>query len=660
MKTVLQRLLLTGFFAACTSLALAQTSMVPSAMSYQGLLTDDQGNPVAPTTPENRNVEFRIYNIAAGGTPLWGEAQTVTVFKGNFSVILGNGTAVGAPSGPTAFANVFTNATSADLYFGITPQGGVEFAPRQKLLSSAFALRAKTAETVNATAQPGGQPSQFNWLAANDLAINGHSKVIGTNVMEFGFGVAGKDGNAGKIGYQAFSSGLDIVGAGVVDTQDRRITMWAESGTDFKGPIGFGERTGQHINLYNTFFGIGVQSETLYNRTASTFAWYQGGEHSGAFANSGGGTTLALLNGNGFDLKSGKFIGDGSGLTNVPIPSAVNNLAVNGSISKIGHGPFIGGSDYGHSIGSQDWTTYERSSRNFAWYLGGTFNTGELNAGGGTRVMTLTGGGLNVNQGALTMETGPINFGSRLGQHINLYGNSFGLGVQNAATYFRTGSGGSFNWFVAGAHSDTTNDAGGGVQIANWNGDRFDFYRRVSLSDRLDVGTTVRSNSYLFNNTDWSIASGADLDIYKGNTRRAWLFGGAGGNWNVPSDRNLKKDIHPMEDGLSNLKKLKPSTYHFKEEQGDGPPSLGFIAQEVRDIFPQLVSQKDGILGMNYDGLIPVTVAAVQEQQQQIETLGKENGQLKTRLAELEAKFEKLSGQLPPTAATPAGKIGGE
>ena len=155
MKNATLCLLLSGLLAATAVISPAQTTYVPNEMSYQGLLTDDQGNPVASTTPENRNVEFRIYNLAAGGTPLWGEAQTVTVLKDNFSVILGSGTQLaGIASGGAAFAAVFTNAASADLFFGMTPQGGAEFALRQKLLSSAFALRTKVAETVNASRCP--------------------------------------------------------------------------------------------------------------------------------------------------------------------------------------------------------------------------------------------------------------------------------------------------------------------------------------------------------------------------------------------------------------------------------------------------------------------------------------------------------------------------
>jgi hypothetical protein len=59
-------------------------------------------------------------------------------------------------------------------------------------------------------------------LPSQLLDVNGTCKINsllipGTNVIEFGSGVAGKDTNAGKIGYTVFSTGLDIVGAGTTN-----------------------------------------------------------------------------------------------------------------------------------------------------------------------------------------------------------------------------------------------------------------------------------------------------------------------------------------------------------------------------------------------------------------------------------------------------------
>lgn len=69
------------------------------------------------------------------------------------------------------------------------------------------------------------------------LHVAGNQKIDSTYTLELGAGITGKELNAGKIGYQVFTpNALDIVGAGTVEG-NRKITLWAEGGTLFKGSI---------------------------------------------------------------------------------------------------------------------------------------------------------------------------------------------------------------------------------------------------------------------------------------------------------------------------------------------------------------------------------------------------------------------------------------
>jgi hypothetical protein len=66
--------------------------------------------------------------------------------------------------------------------------------------------------------------------------------------------------------------------------------------------------------------------------------------------------------------------------------------------------------------------------------------------------------------------------------------------------------------------------------------------------------------------------------------------------------------------------KIRPVSYQWKDNDRT---DLGFIAQEIKEILPDIVMEsKDSMntLLMNYNGVIPVLVKAVQEQQTQIET----------------------------------------
>jgi len=85
------------------------------------------------------------------------------------------------------------------------------------------------------------------------------------------------------------------------------------------------------------------------------------------------------------------------------------------------------------------------------------------------------------------------------------------------------------------------------------------------------------------------------------------------------SDLKLKRAIKTMDsDILVNFIKIRPVTYFMKDETIETAGlQYGFIAQEVREIFPSIVTQtsdSSGIIGMNYQALIAPTIYALQQQ----------------------------------------------
>ena len=69
--------------------------------------------------------------------------------------------------------------------------------------------------------------------------------------------------------------------------------------------INFGTGLRQMLNLNNANYGIGIQSQTTYFRSNSTFRWFRGGTHNDAAGNAGGGTEAMTLDGNS-DLTVGR------------------------------------------------------------------------------------------------------------------------------------------------------------------------------------------------------------------------------------------------------------------------------------------------------------------------------------------------------------------
>lgn len=64
------------------------------------------------------------------------------------------------------------------------------------------------------------------------------------------------------------------------------------SGTGSK--VAFGQQTRQMVDLWASEYGLGVQANTQYSRTAFNFAWYRGGTHSDVEFNAGSGGTEAM------------------------------------------------------------------------------------------------------------------------------------------------------------------------------------------------------------------------------------------------------------------------------------------------------------------------------------------------------------------------------
>ncbi|MCC6599054.1 MAG: tail fiber domain-containing protein [Crocinitomicaceae bacterium] len=117
-------------------------------------------------------------------------------------------------------------------------------------------------------------------------------------------------------------------------------------------------------------------------------------------------------------------------------------------------------------------------------------------------------------------------------------------------------------------------------------------------------------------------------------TYKLYLSGSAycTGTWSS-SDKRLKNDIKPIHSALSDVLRLKGVSFLYTKKEFNviSPDSsikrsYGFIAQDVNEILPDLVRQSDdslGTLAINYDGVIPLLVEALKEQQRMIEELKK-------------------------------------
>ena len=97
------------------------------------------------------------------------------------------------------------------------------------------------------------------------------------------------------------------------------------------------------------------------------------------------------------------------------------------------------------------------------------------------------------------------------------------------------------------------------------------------------------------------------------------------GELTINSDMRLKSNITSLSGALAKLLEIDGKSYTMKSN--DKEAKIGLLAQDVEKVLPELVKEADdkqGTLSVNYQGLIPVLINAIKEQQEQLKEI-KEN-----------------------------------
>lgn len=150
--------------------------------------------------------------------------------------------------------------------------------------------------------------------------------------------------------------------------------------------------------------------------------------------------------------------------------------------------------------------------------------------------------------------------------------------------------------------------------------------------------------------TMYSTNGDGNLELYyKGNLRGE--FNSTTGAYTNISDRRLKENIRPLTGVLPRVMELQPARYTFRGDPQQNQ-QIGFIAQDVFMIFPEVVSKgTEGdsdkeVHTMDYGALSVIALAAVKEivegRQPEIQALKAENQELKEKVKTLEARLAKL------------------
>ncbi len=250
-----------------------------------------------------------------------------------------------------------------------------------------------------------------------------------------------------------------------------------------------------------------------------------------------------------------------------------------------------------------------------------------------------------------------------------VYGNTESSGASATSGDNSNGLTYAINGYTSNGHAVYGEDNEGGTGLeANVNGG-------TSTNRGRGVYTIVDENSYGLRAVSQNTGLTAGYVGIQGieSTQVGWAIlasgdvGSTTGNYLTASDERMKKNILPVSSALSLVTQLK--TYQYDMRHEDYPTlgfaknkQYGFMAQELEQVIPELVSEKSVPLNndiqtkdditkngkiqaedieikmVNYVGMVPILTQAINEQQAIIEEMKEELQALKAELEELKSR----------------------
>jgi hypothetical protein len=153
----------------------------------------------------------------------------------------------------------------------------------------------------------------------------------------------------------------------------------------------------------------------------------------------------------------------------------------------------------------------------------------------------------------------------------------------------------------------------------------------IGLYNSVNSTETSNGSAYSFNtdNAAFVIGNGASNALSDAFVVRFNGNATLSGDLTINSDERLKDNIQPLGSTLNKLHQIEGKTYSLKKDE-EHTPKIGVLAQEVQLVFPELVTEgADGILSVNYQGLVPVLINAINEQDAKIAALEAQNAEIK-------------------------------
>ncbi|MFK8014488.1 MAG: tail fiber domain-containing protein [Gammaproteobacteria bacterium] len=613
--------------------ALPAQAQIPAGLNYQGYLSDAAGQPI----DEPVNVTFSMYAVPAGGSPLWTETMSLVPTQGLFATELG----VGLSPFPTGLF-------STPVWVGITVGNDAEMTPRRGLTTVPYARRAADADTL------GGLPSAALNQAADVSTLFGNISNLSSQISGVQVGVNGNASDIGNIGTDIAGIEQDVSALqSDVNTAEADINSIEATLPGLQNRVNGSCASGSSIRQV-------LANGNVTCETDDAGPWLFDGDAylTGTRVGLNTSAPAASLQIDA-PIDEDPFRARVQSSTKLRVHSSNGSVSVGTSAAGPTDGLFVSGSA---GIGTSspnarlaasdiNWqfALANTDAGGGSWYLGSSANAWA--AGGGKLVINSTN---NSNGAAFVIDSNK----------------DVGIGTTDPLGRLHVGSGtdvtpGGGGYIIAGSATSSNiawdnneimarsngsvstlslNAEGGEVRINSGgtrDSDAFEVRGRAYFDNGGNSGmrftaTTSSPTNALLEPTlfEEGLVGGSARPFWRMYSRE--FYAQSPIEYRTYSDRSLKQNVAAIPNALDIVQALEGVTYELNkhpmddrertlsaEEEYDRTHQLGFIAQDVEKILPQLVKTDEftGLESVGYMAVIPVLVEAIKDQQRQIEEL---------------------------------------
>ena len=347
------------------------------------------------------------------------------------------------------------------------------------------------------------------------------------------------------------------------------------------------------------------------------------------------------------------FIGDGSQLTNLPTPSVnysdITNVPLSFNENNQGGIQSLNNTASGSYSTAMGLTT--TASGDYSTSLGqSTTASGFASTTMGQ--VTTASGDWSTAMGRGTLASGPYSTAMGVGTTASQRSSTaMGEGTE-ASGFYSTAMGASTT--ASGDYSTAMGGstvASGSISTAIGGATTAEDYLSFVIGVHNKTDETPNPEYFSYQNTAFVIGNGGyDIEgSYVGTSdtfSNAFevLFDGTttiAGDLNINSDARLKANIISLGATLSKLLQIDGKTYTMKKD-ANHKKKIGLLAQDIEKVFPELVTETNDIKSVNYQGLVPVLINAMKEQQEEIDSYKTELSNQRKEIDELKTMVKQL------------------